>query len=199
MWSCVHDRGRASGGTCAASEGAQKPEASMRHVLARAVVVSALAVAPACGGGGGGDLDPDVVTNLPPGDGTGTAATGRYSMESVTTGCDGSCAIEVDGFVYSACDIGARQDEDAEVTQTDGALAIDVEDSDYVSQLDGGIDADGSFEVGGLVTQQGGEITITARSIGVLTGNTMIGTARLWIKGMGLDCDVDVDVEGTRN
>ena len=53
------------------------------HLLLLSVVV-------ACGGGGG-DLDPETVTNLPPGDGAGTAATGTYDLETVTTGCAGDC------------------------------------------------------------------------------------------------------------
>src|SRR5262245_16394892 len=83
----------------------------------------ALGVA-ACGGGSG-ELDPDPVTNLPPGDATGSAATGTYAMQSLTTGCSGRCTTEVDGFTYSACDIGTRLDETADVTQTDGRLVID--------------------------------------------------------------------------
>ena len=156
-------------------------------------------VAVAACGGGGGDLDPDVVTELPPGDGTGTAATGTYEMSTVTTDCAGSCRIEVEGFPYSACDIGTRLDETAEVTQTDGLLVVDVDDSNYVSRLEGGIDADGSYEVGGLRTQNGGEVVITARSVGTVTGGTWTGTARLLVKGMGLNCTIEADASGTRD
>jgi len=158
----------------------------------------ALTLLVAACGGGGGDLDPDVVTDLPPGDGTGAAATGTYDMATVTTGCSGTCRIEVEGFPYSACDIGTRLDETAEVVQTDGVLTVDVEDSDYVSQLAGGIDADGTYEVGGLRTQNGGEVVITARSAGIVSGGAWSGTARLLVKGMGLDCTIEADASGTR-
>jgi hypothetical protein len=173
----------------------------MHRLLARTALAVTFIVAAAsgCDGGGGGDLDPDVVTNLPPGDGTGTALTGTYSMESVTTSCDGDCSTTVDEFTYSACDVGTRLDSTAEVIQADGALMIDVEDSDYVSQLAGGVDADGSFDVGGLRTQQGGEVTITARGVGTITAGTMTGTTRLRVDGMGLGCTIGVDVDGTRD
>lgn len=151
----------------------------------------------ACGGGTD-DLDVDVVTTLPPGDATGTAASGDWNVESLTVGCDGSCATEVDGFVFSACDVGTRLDDNASITQTDGRLVIDVDNSDYVSRLEGGLDADGSYDVGGLRTQQGGAITITARSIGTLTGDTMTGTARLFVIGNDLDCLIEVETSGVR-
>jgi hypothetical protein len=166
-------------------------EAMRPHPLLLSLVI-------ACGGGGG-DLDPDTVTNLPPGDGTGAAATGSYDLATVTTDCAGDCTTEVDGFTYSACDIGTRLDDTAEVVQADGVLTIDVPDSDYVSQLAGGIDADGSFDVGGLRTQQGGQITITARSIGAVVDGTFTGTARLHVSGMGLGCTIEADVTGTRD
>jgi hypothetical protein len=148
--------------------------------------------------GGSDDLDPAVVTNLPAGDATGTAATGTWEMESITTACGGTCVGRIDGVTFSACDIGTRLDETAEVTQSEGALVLDIADSEYVSRLAGGIDADGGYEVGGLRTLQGGSLTITARSIGTLAGDTMTGSARLHASGSGLDCTIEVDVDGTR-
>jgi len=171
--------------------------------MIRALSISSLALAavlviPACGGGGGGNLDPDTVTNLPPGDATGTAATGVYALDSITTACTGACTTTVDGFEYDACDIGTHQESTADLTQVDGVLTIDVPDSDYVSQLAGGIDADGSYDVGGLRTQQGGQITITARSTGTLVGGHMMGSAQLLVEGMGLSCRIGIDVDGQR-
>lgn len=156
-----------------------------------------LALGGACGGGDS-ELDPNVVTNLPPGDGIGTAATGTYRFESITRACGGTCATTIDGVTYSACDVGTRLDETAAVTQTEGALRFDVGHSDYVSLLEGGIDRDGTFDVGGLRTQEGGEIVITARSTGTLAGSTMTATARLAVTGQGLDCLIEADADGTR-
>jgi hypothetical protein len=148
--------------------------------------------------GGSSDLDADVVTSLPPGDATGSAMTGSYRMETITTDCAGTCSTTVDGFIYSACDIGTRVDNTVMITQTDGALRIDVDDSDYVSRLEGGLDASGAFDVGGLVTQLGGQIAITSRTQGTLAGNMMTGVGRLRVRGRGLDCHIEVDASGTR-
>jgi hypothetical protein len=158
----------------------------------------------ACGGGGGGsfeaDLDPEVVTNLPAGDGTGTAATGDYDLVSVTTGCAGDCLLggsDMDpGF--PVCDVGTELTQTAHVEQDGGLLDIDVDGSDYVSQLAGGINADGSFEVGGYVTQNAGEVELTSREVGTFGGASLSGTGRLQIIGGDLDCLIEVDLEGTR-
>ena len=145
------------------------------------------------------DLDPDTVTSIPPGTAIGTAATGAYEMESVTVECSGKCNTTFDGVIYSACDVGTRLDDTVLVTQTDGALQIDVEDSDYVSRLAGGLDSDGTYDVGGLRTQLGGAITITARVRGSIASSSLSGTARLWVSGRGLDCVITSEVTGTRS
>jgi len=148
--------------------------------------------------GGSSDLDADVVTSLPPGDATGTAMTGSYRMDTITTDCAGTCSTTVDGFIYSACDIGTRLENTVMITQTDGALRIDVDDSDYVSRLEGGLDASGVFDVGGLVTQLGGQVAITSRTQGMFVGNTITAASRLRVRGRGLDCHIEVDASGTR-
>jgi hypothetical protein len=155
-----------------------------------------LVVLAACGGGSG-DLDPDVVTNLPPGDATGTAFAGSYEMSSVTTDCSGDCRTLVEGITYSACDIGTRLEDNITVTQADGKLVIDVDGNDYVSRLEGGVFADGMFEVGGLRTQQGGSVTITARVTGTFAAK-LTGAARLRVHGQGLDCVIESDVTGEK-
>jgi hypothetical protein len=174
----------------------------MRAMMLRFTLLASLfALVPACGGGGGdGDLDPEVVTNLPPGDGTGGGATGVFAMESITTSCDGECTIGGGGGDpgFSVCDVGTRLDETADVTQTDGELVIDIPDSQYVSRLEGGIFADNTFEVGGYVTQQGGEVEITSRVTGTVSGANMTGTGRLRVSGLGASCTIGVDVDGTR-
>jgi hypothetical protein len=154
-------------------------EARMKHLSVCLLVA-------ACSGGSS-DLDADVVTSLPPGDATGTAMTGSYRMETITTDCAGTCSTSADGIIYSACDIGTRLENTVMITQTDGALRIDVDDSDYVSRLEGGLDASGAFDVGGLVTQ-----------LGTLAGTTMTGVGRLRVRGRGLDCHIEVDASGTR-
>ena len=158
--------------------------------------LAVILVLAACGGAS--DLDADAVTSIPPGTATGSAMTGSYRMESVTTDCSGDCTTSFDGVLYSACDIGTRLEDTVMITQTDGALQIDVDDSDYVSRLEGGVDADGTFEVGGLRTQLGGQVTITARTLGTITGPALTGTARLRVSGNGLGCHIEADVDGAR-
>jgi hypothetical protein len=148
--------------------------------------------------GGSSDLDRDAVTNIPPGDATGTAMTGAYRMETITTDCDGECSTNIGGAIYSACDVGTRLEDTVMVTQTDGALRIDVEDSDYVSRMEGGLDASGAYDVGGVKTQLGGQITITARTQGTITGPALTGIARLRVTGQGLSCRIETEVSGVR-
>ena len=148
--------------------------------------------------GGSTDLDKDAVTTIPPGDATGTASSGSYRVESITTDCSGECSTSTGDVIYSACDIGTRLEDDMTITQTDGALRIDVEDSDYVSRMEGGLDASGAFEVGGVRTQLGGQVTITARTQGTIAGAALTGVARLRVSGRGLSCVIEADVSGTR-
>jgi len=167
------------------------------HAAACMKALAVLVLLAACDGGAT-DLDADVVTNLPPGDATGSAMTGSYRMESVTTACDGDCNTSFDGAVYSACDVGTRLDDLIDIVQTDGALRIDVDGNDYVSRMEGGVNGDGAYDVGGLRTQLGGQITITARTRGTITAATMTGTARLRVTGRGIDCVIEADVDGAR-
>jgi hypothetical protein len=178
------------------SDREQKVTARVMHGGRRMKIHHAIIFLVACGGDSG-ELDPDVVTNLPPGDATGTALGGRYSMSSLTTDCSGDCTTNIDGFVYAACDVGVRLDDTVVVTQADGALKIDVEDNDYVSRLEGGVFASSMFEVGGVRTQYGGSVTIAARVTGTIT-STLSGTARLRVSGQGLDCVIESEVSGEK-
>lgn len=171
------------------------PRAARRRRMNQTILAFVLLAA--CSSGSD-DLDADVVTNLPPGDATGSALSGSYRMEALTTKCSGKCSTTIDSFAYSACDVGTRQDDTVEITQTDGALRIDVEDSDYVSRLAGGVDTTGVFDVGGLRTQLGGDITIIARSHGTIVGTSLTGDARLHVGGRGLDCLIEIEVTGTK-
>jgi hypothetical protein len=140
-----------------------------------------------------------VVTSLPAGDATGSAVSGTYELESLTTDCAGSCSTTISGFRFSACDVGTRLRETAIVTQSDGTLTIDVEDSQYVSRLGGGLFADATFDVGGVRTQLGGAITIRARSEGSVTQDgSLTGVTRLHAGGEGLDCDITAEIAATR-
>ena len=85
-----------------------------------------------------------------------------------------------------------------DVEQDDGALSFDVDNSDYVSRLDGGAWRDATFVVGGKRTQQGGEITILTLAEGTFAGDELTGTAKLRIEGAGTSCNVEVELSGER-
>lgn len=161
----------------------------------RSICISALLLATACGGGG---LSEDDVIDLPAGDATGVLHAGDWSLETLTTSCAGDCEGSIDGFGFSVCDVGDRNDMTADVTQDDGAISFDVPDSEFVSRLDGGVWQSGAFVVGGQRTQQGGQLTILTRADGTLDGDALTGTASLRIEGAGAACDVEVDLDGER-
>ena len=151
----------------------------------------------ACGSDGLSAAD---VTNVPAGDATGAAATGTYLMSSITTGCSGTCHTIVDGVSVSVCDIGDMVPMAADATQADGVMQFDVTNSDYVSQLKGGIDTDGHFEVGGVRTQQGGTIEIDTLASGTIVDFEVSATATLHVTSIaadGLDCEVTTSLTST--
>ncbi len=153
-----------------------------------------------CGSDG---LSENDVTNIPPGDAVGMEHAGMYELEAVTVACAGSCApVNAFGLIISPCDVGARNNELAEITQVDGSLQVDLEDVLWASRLEGGVWNDGSFEVGGIKTELGGQIRFIAHSTGVLSGGTW--TSDLELRSVGTiddqsrDCTATVEVTGTR-
>jgi hypothetical protein len=161
----------------------------------------ALVCAVGCGDDDGG-LDIDEVTNLPPGDADGDAASGTWTFEAYTSACAGVCSAGGGVLTAIFCEVGNRDNASAMVTQDDGALQIDVDDSFFVSRLKGGVDADGAFDVGGYGTENGGALGITARLVGAFEGDAAEGTAELRIVGEAyddrIDCRASYDVTGTR-
>jgi hypothetical protein len=143
-------------------------------------------------------LDPDVVTHLPDGDGAGTAASGTYAIDLYTSGCQGRCSY---GSGQSVCDIGQRHAGSLVITQSGGHLRIEPEGTELVlTRLESGIWKDGHFDVGGLATQLGGNVVITARASGTLSA-TLTGQARARAQGKvggdELDCTASFDLSGS--
>jgi hypothetical protein len=168
----------------------------MRGALLCTMVVAAL------GCGGDGDLGRDVVTNLPDGTASGTAATGTYDIDLYTSACSGACAASTGIFTASVCDVGQRNPATMTVVQTDGHLQVDAAaGSLMVTRLEGGIDADDSFDVGGYGTQNGGTVDVTARARGTM-GATLTGTVNAHATGpvgsAHLDCWATYELTGTR-
>ncbi|MFO8072076.1 MAG: hypothetical protein R6V85_09400 [Polyangia bacterium] len=155
--------------------------------------------------GGGGDdyLAQETVSGLPEGDASGDWASGSYELEMYTTACDGVCSVEESDWVYSICEVGNTETVTVEVEQEDGFLRIDIpNDSYFVQRLEGGIFADGSFDVGGYATDLGGDIQSTARAEGSISQDRQLeGTARshVWGQAYGysVDCEMTLEIEGS--
>jgi hypothetical protein len=160
-----------------------------------------------CGGstsgtsnGSGGGLDPQSVTSIPDGNATGTAMSGDYRVEVYTSTCAGQCGPVQSGlFTVSLCDVGDTDNERLEVTETDGHLQVEM--TGPVSRHIGGVNADGTFDIGGYATQQGGSLTIVVRTTGTIDRATKKVTAEArhrsfgTINGQAVDCYGEHDVK----
>jgi hypothetical protein len=156
-------------------------------------------------GCGGGDdyLDQGVVTSLPSGDALGSDRSGEYELELYTTSCAGTCVIDYGVLTVTFCEVGDIDNETVTVTQQDGHLQVDSGGSLFVTRMTGGIWSDGSFDVGGYSTEEGGQVHITGRAEGSLTsGGDLTGVARAhgWgtVDGQSLNCAASYDVTGSR-
>lgn len=136
-------------------------------------------------------LDRDTVTNLPAGSGIGTTASGSYQAEIRTTGCSGACPV-------GECREGAVVSGMLALVQRDGYFSMTA----YGGLLEGGIEKDGSFEVGGWTSVQAGALQQAFRSEGVHTGNGFNASieARRWgtYEGQTIDCIESGIITGTR-
>ena len=162
------------------------------------VLVGIIALVAGCAGGG---LQRSDVEDLPAGDAVGTAASGDYGLELYTRSCSGTCLVHSGGFTASLCDVGQIDDTTLTVTQQDGALVMQS-DGLVLDRLTGGLDADGTFDVGGWGTQQGGEVEVEVRSSGTLAGDAFTGTAESrghgHVGGEHVDCTARYDLSGAR-
>jgi hypothetical protein len=141
----------------------------------------------------GGDLDQQTVTTIPDGNATGSSMSGSYAVELYTTSCGGQCGPVQSGiFTVSLCDVGDVDKEHLEVVETNGHLQVEM--NGPVSRHVGGVNADGTFEVGGYATQEGGNLTIVVHTTGTIDRVTkkVTGTARHrsfgTINGQAVDC-----------
>ncbi len=163
------------------------------------VLVSILALVAGCGDGGG--LSPDDVTGLPAGDAVGTTATGAYDLEVYTVACHGACFVRDGDRTGSACDVGATETASLDVVQQDGAVRMLVDGLIY-DRLDGGIDADRTFTIGGYVTARAGTIEALLLASGNLTDTGFVGSgtqrARGSSDGVDFDCTSDYELTGRR-
>jgi len=159
-------------------------------------------LAAACGGGGdGGYLAKDTVTSLPAGDATGSGFAGVYEVELYTSDCSGRCpTIDYGLFTWSICDVGDKVDDEVQVSQTDGLLQVDSDGSLMVTRLSGGIYGDGTFDVGGWSTEEGGDVQIFARAEGALADLDITATAKARAvgraEGVSINCTATYEISG---
>jgi len=155
-----------------------------------------------CGGNSG--LGQKDVMDLPQGTATGNALSGVYEIELYAKDCKGKCRISYMGTTVSYCDIGDKENDTVDVTQTEGRIQIDIDPGDFlVTRLEGGINTDGSFLIGGYATHFGGQgevATLAQGSIsteGVFQGEI---EAHLWgsAEGHSIDCTQIYDLSGSR-
>lgn len=159
--------------------------------LTTLLFVTSSAVFVACGTTDDDTLDRESVSDLPPGTAVGSAASGDYTAEIRTTGCSGACPA-------GACREGSVASGTLAVVQRDGYLSMTA----LGGLLEGGIENDGSFEVGGWTTVQAGALQQAFRSSGVHTGNGFNASieARRWgmSEGVSVDCIQSGIITGTR-
>lgn len=166
--------------------------------MTRPLLFALALLAPACGSDG---LERSDVEDLAPGDATGSDASGVYELELFARDCLGSCLVRAGVITASLCDAGELATEIVEVTQTDGRLVMDSAGL-VVERITGGIDADGSFEVGGFGTQYGGSVAVAVYSSGTLEGDRFTGTAQSRgsgsVEGNSIDCTAIYEISGVR-
>lgn len=154
---------------------------------------------------GDGDLDRDVVTNLPPGNASGAAVSGTYRLQIHTSSCSGSCAVTVIGISWRLCEVGDDDTETVKVAQKDGALEMtEIGSSMYVDQMHGGINADGSFDIGGYEPQQGSSVAVAIRARGkIAPDGTLVadveGKGNGSYEGQTISCRATYEVTGQRS
>lgn len=153
------------------------------------------------GCGGTSDIDQDVVTNLSDGTATGTGFSGTYKVSLYVSACSGTCPVVTSGLVsISTCDVGFKSSTHLTAVQTDGHLQVDSTGL-LVNRMTGGINGDGSFDVGGFGTQSSGSMKITTRAQGTLKQDgTIVATDRShgWgtINNVPVDCYATYELTG---
>lgn len=155
---------------------------------------------------GRADLAEDIVTSLPDGDAQGDSASGTYLVDLTTQSCGGICPdVRVIGIPVQICVQGADfTNQRITITQDQGHLDARISGSTlFVRALAGGIDGDGSFDVGGVTSALNEQVKITARVKGTIRSSGEIeGTARALGRGEAdgttIDCLGTFSVKGKR-
>lgn len=144
----------------------------------------------------------DVVESIPEGDAAGEAFSGSYQTRATIISCAGSCGpIDTGGTTYDVCERDAESIEWITVYQEDGTLRVDLDDDGHIGinldgyvpvRLNGGIDADGSWDIGGYGTKFGGKLESTARARGTVEMDEPLeGTVEVRVFGAVSETDID--------
>lgn len=155
------------------------------------------------GGCGESDLSVAAVTSIPAGDASGSAASGSYSLKSITRDCSGSCpSFTYLIFTVKICEVGDTDSANATVVQQDGRLTVQGAGV-LVDSLAGGIMSDGRFDVGGVGSQASGAVEVTLRATGTIdAAGAFNGTARArgsgTVDGKVIDCVGNYEITGAR-
>ncbi len=139
-------------------------------------------------------LDRDVVESIPEGDAVGDGFSGSYATLATAVSCVGECGpIETNGVSSVVCSPYAESMEWITAYQDGGSLRVDLDDDGHIGinldgyvpvRLLGGIDADGSWDIGGYGTKFGGTLESTARVRGT------------WREGEPLEATIELHIFG---
>ena len=147
-------------------------------------------------------LGREAVTSIPDGDAVGNGFSGGYQARATTVSCTGACdAVTVGGTSFPVCERDVESIEWVAVSQEDGHLRVDLDDDGHIginldgyvpTRLEGGIDADGTWEVGGYGTKFNSRLESTARARGTLQPDAPLdGTVEVHTYGIVDDVEVD--------
>ncbi len=144
----------------------------------------------------------DVVESIPEGDAAGDVFSGSYETLATVISCAGACGpIDVGGTTYEVCERDAESIEWITVYQDGGGLRVDLDDDGHIGinldgyipvRLRGGVDADGSWDVGGYGTKFGDDLESTARARGTAeAGKPLEGTVEVHVFGVVANTETD--------
>jgi hypothetical protein len=101
--------------------------------------------------------------------------------------------------------VGDDDTETVKVVQKDGALEMtEIGSSMYVDQMQGGINADGRFDIGGYELQQGSSVAVAIRARGsIAPDGTLVadvqGKGNGSYEGQTISCRATYEVTGQRS
>lgn len=128
---------------------------------------------------------------------TSNGLSGAYDVMSRTVACNGDCSASAGIWgIVSYCDVGEMATDYVRVNQEGGALTIDLSQG----QVQGAIEENGRFSVGGAATEGGGMVELNAVADGQFQGRHVGFTAQLSFTAIGqiegdvIDCKGEIEL-----